>query len=202
MVALVLAAASAASLVAPERFAGFGGDSRQFAFSAFSQGAGVPTVTFVRCRDGQVEKVVAIHDAASRTEAERLLAEGRFSDQSRPAPSWIDRSYTLEARIGAAGRVELTLRRRSDGRAKEIYRAPPSSPAATDLSLWGFSPDGRCAAFRETLGPTTEFGAKSTYVVVDVGRAAAALSRPLKPSSAPPPRSAAGSHATANPDRQ
>ncbi|MHB1844631.1 MAG: hypothetical protein ACYCWW_07340 [Deltaproteobacteria bacterium] len=172
---LVAVEALPAAGMSPEGFVGFSSDSSLFAYAGFSQGAGVTILTVIRCADGTIEREIAMHDAQSESDARRVLEEHRFAPRPNREPPAIAKLFDLEARIDDQGALSFVLRRRSDGRAEPLPGRARAQVTVSGAALWGFSPNGRYAAFRETLRSGTEFGRRATYEVVDVARAVQAF---------------------------
>ncbi len=163
----------------PARFTGFSGDSRLFAYASPSSGAGVPVLRVVRCDTGAVVHSFALADPARVADAENYLRDFRFDRHPRPAPPELDRGFVLSARI-EDGAAVVALARRDGGGRRVLHRTVLAGGRVHEVSLWGFSPSGTCAAFHESWRGPTEYGRGEDYFVVDVARGERALSRPSR----------------------
>lgn len=161
----------------PPSFVGFSSDETRFAYSAYSEGAGVYLFTVIDSATGRRVTDLPLYDDETEALARRILDEGGYSPGSADGAEALagDETLRLEAEPW-----EVRVLLEKDGGEVRLETPAALADVARRLrrprvDLWGFSPSGRYVGVRITEDQGPMLGEATTYQVFCLERGRARL---------------------------
>ncbi len=152
-----------------EDFQGFSGDESRFAFTVFSEAAGLHLMHVVSGDGTELEQRFQLVDEAATGEARAFLRGHGFTRKQGTLSPEVKRGLSFSAEDGKA-KVALST---PEGGERVLYQGDPfdmpgSKGGVARVSLAFVAPSGRRIAARVEQTPVTEWGGIVGHLLIDV----------------------------------
>ncbi len=150
-------------------FSGFSRDESLFAFTVFSEAAGLHLLHVVSGDAGKLEQRFQLVDDAATEKARSYLREHGFTREQGTLPPEVKAGLSLTA---LRGKARVILKEGAEERVLyegDPFQTPGAAGGVKRVALAQVAPSGKRIAVKVEQTPVTEWGGIVGYILVDVG---------------------------------